>query len=124
MTSARRLARARSVPSFDDEGTPAALLVGRCIEVWGTEPNDAMGAFSRWGRVRAWWLESNGLASSDAEHLAPGSPWSHTYLTAHGDADEADRRLTAAGATSADLDRLRAQANRLHARALQPRDLD
>ena len=122
MTSPRRLARARSVPILGAgriDGIPAALLVGRCVEVWGVEADDAMGAFSRWRRARSWWIATNQIDRPDTLPLPRGgAPWSYYQLLSHGDEARADARLAAAGATAADLDRLRGQAERLHARAL------
>jgi len=118
MTSARRLARARAIPAPGaglSDGIPAALVVGRCIEVWGTEPDDAMGAFSRWGRARSWWLKANDIERPDTLPIpTSGAPWSVSALDPH----RAAERLAIAGATLDDLDHLRAQAQQLHARAV------
>lgn len=113
-------------PQLQAGGIPAALALGRCIEVWGSHDDSEngssihMSAFSRWDRVRRWWLETNGITDTAEQcRLVPfGSPWSIDYLNVEGRGDWFLEKFRAIGATPADVPALREQAMELHEQAV------
>ena len=132
MTARRRAKAGHEPPSTGPGGVPAALLVGRCIEVWGDPASEARpdcSAFTRFSRARTWWLQSAGIdRPEDQDRLVPGAPipWSALYLLERSRTEAAGQqladlvhgRLSAAGATLANLDDLRAEAVQLHEMAV------
>ena len=91
---------------------PAALLVGRCIEVWAEPKADspADSAFRRFAVARGWWLDAAYVDKpTDRDALIPrGTPWSVDYLIETRGQYVAER-LAPADATPDDLPRLAAQ---------------
>jgi hypothetical protein len=130
--SARREARAK-VPVLERPSSqgrvPAALSIGRCVEVWADPQADdpQASARRRFEMARARWAASVGADDQEILTLVPASAaWSLEYLTYRGQAERSERtvsevvaeRLGRAGCTLADLPWLVEEADELSAASL------
>lgn len=91
---------------------PPELRVGKLIEVWADDGRDYFSAFTRYGLARRAWCKQRGLSTFEGRRRLPvsSSPWSSDFLIESGRRAEAERRLTEAGVTEADIPALRAAA--------------
>ncbi|WGY04327.1 hypothetical protein QI633_11275 [Nocardioides sp. QY071] len=121
--SERRRARARTEHALTvSGGLPACLVIGRCIEVWvgGHTPTDPLlirtqhEVRRRFGIVRSWWLEQQGIPGRDGWSIIPsGHTWSADFLIEQGRRQWVDEYLARAGCKLSDVPALASDANRL-----------
>lgn len=73
MTSARRAAgRDATLPAVTDSGIPADLAAGPCVDLWGEDPGDLIGAWRAWVDARDEWARGQGLdPRADYRRLPP-----------------------------------------------------
>lgn len=115
--SARRQARQRT-PVLErpqgPAGVPAALAIGRCVEVWAdpSHPTPSWSATRRFNLAREAWARQAEAEDAEARALIPdGSPWSLDHKAGAA-------RFAAAGYDLADVAELAAQADDLFAASL------
>jgi hypothetical protein len=93
---------------------PVELAVGRCIEVWSSNPSPRNGDISAHGRwTRAWrvFCHEAGLDVNQEVKIKPRPHmWSAAFMIADGREDEVEARLAAAGTTLHELSTLRVSA--------------
>lgn len=115
--SARREARARVPVEVRTKGhVPAALAIGRCIEVWADPAVEFAhySAMRRFGVAREHWGHLMGLNDLELQDaISHGAPWSADYLIDTGRGDYVLERFARADCTPSDIPDLQADAARL-----------
>lgn len=81
--SARRDARAKTLPTSDPTAVPIELRAGACLEVWA--PGDHQQAHRRWRDARGAWLLAHGIHPAWDHAQIPailrhGRMWSYAFL--------------------------------------------